>query len=49
MIVRLVMTIIQAANGGRSLDQNEMLHRFVYFELPNHIFNIVAFIVLMQW
>ena len=32
-----------------SLNQNERLHRFVYFEMPFHIFNIVAYIVLMQW
>jgi hypothetical protein len=47
--VRLVLTILQAVNGGKIFDQNEQLHRFVYFELPNHIFNIVAYIVLMQW
>lgn len=49
-LVRFVLTLLQmtkkSVKPGQSL---YMIYVEVYFEIPYNIFNIVSFIVLMQW
>jgi hypothetical protein len=50
IVERLVLIVLQMAGEGTAgFQDNTNLHRFVYFEVPYHLFNVVAFIVLMQW
>ena len=46
-----MLTLYQAIKNGSLLDNddNGMLYKYLYFEFPYHLFNVVAFIVLMQW
>lgn len=49
-LVRLSLTILQmAAGGGNKNEEKSLLYVYMYFEMPYHIFNIVSYIVLMQW
>ena len=41
------MTVYQAA-CYESI-KNTRLYQYLYFEFPYHLFNVVAYIVLMQW
>eukprot|EP00347_Sterkiella_histriomuscorum_P018738 403344367 len=48
---RFLLTLYQAKNEGSIFeeDSNGNFYKYLYFEFPYHLFNIVAFIVLMQW
>jgi len=48
LIFRFVMTVIQLVNRGNLLENGEY-YKYLYFEFPYHLFNVAAFIVLMQW
>lgn len=47
-IVRFAMTTFQIIKKGNLLDKGEY-YKYLYFEFPYHLFNVAAFIVLMQW
>jgi hypothetical protein len=49
LMLRLGLTIVLAAVGQKNFEGNASLILFIYFEMPYHIFNIVSYIVLMQW
>jgi len=42
------MTVYQINKEGSLLDKGDY-YKYLYFEFPYHLFNIVAFIVVMQW
>ena len=46
-IVRLILTFYQVFKRDE-LNQTA-LYNYLYFEFPYHLFNIVAYIVFMQW
>jgi hypothetical protein len=47
--VRLVLTIVQMSRRKVANEEKTPLYVYMYFEMPYHIFNIVSYIVLMQW
>lgn len=50
-VVRFLLTLYQAKMEGSILEEDSTgnFYKYLYFEFPYHLFNIVAFIVLMQW
>jgi hypothetical protein len=45
--VRTILTVYQAVKHEQI--NATPLYQYLYFEFPYHIFNIVAYIVFMQW